>query len=67
MDTEAALAMEGVVDWVDHTSISRDRNMFSLAIVRDELVFAEDEVFCVGMIIGGVVARDQETAQRAAR
>ena len=67
VDTGTALAMEGVVDWVDHTSITSDRNMFSLAIVRDELVFAVDTVFCVGMIIGGVVARDQETAQRAAR
>ena len=30
-------------------------------------MFAEDEVFCVGMVIGAVVARDQDTAQRAAR
>ena len=67
VDVTAAMEVEGVVDWVDHKSISKERNIFNTAIVRDELVFAEDEVFCVGMIIGGVVARDQETAQRAAR
>ena len=67
VDVSAALEMEGVVDWVDHKSISKERNLFNTAVVRDELVFAEDEVFCVGMIIGGIVAKDQETAQRAAR
>ena len=30
-------------------------------------MFAEDEVFCQGMVIGAVVAKDQSTAQRAAR
>ena len=62
-----ALEMDGVMDWVDHTSITEQQNMFATAIIKDELVFAVDEVFCVGMIIGAVVAKDQETAQRAAR
>ena len=67
VDVSKALGEEGVVDWVDHNTIDEERNKFSLAIVKDELVFAVEEVFCVGMIIGAVVARDQETAQRAAR
>ena len=67
VDTRRALALPGVVDWVDHSCVAGDRNRFATAITRDELVFAEGEVFCVGMVIGAVVARDQDTAQRAAR
>jgi xanthine dehydrogenase/oxidase len=58
--------MDGVVDYVDHRDVPGS-NSFSIAIVKDELVFAVDEVFCQGMIIGAVLAVDQETAQRAAR
>ena len=83
VDPAPALAMEGVEAWVDHNSLEEERNKFATAIVRDELLFAEKEVHCVGMIIGdgrvfcdemfivnfpgAIVARDQETAQRAAR
>ena len=67
VDATKALSEEGVEDWIDHTSISEEGNKFQTAIIRDELVFAVDEVFCHGMIIGAIVAKDQETAQRAAR
>ena len=67
LDVSRALQLEGVVDWVDHNTIGRERNIFGTAIVRDELVFAEETVFCVGMVIGGIVACDQDTAQRAVR
>ena len=66
VDTSAALAMEGVVAYVDHRDV-QGSNSFSIAIIKDELVFAVDEVFCQGMVIGAVLAGDQETAQRAAR
>ena len=36
---------------------------FQLGIRMDEVVFAEREVICQGQLIGGVVARDQDTAQ----
>ena len=52
MNPAPALAMEGVEAWVDHTSLKRERNKFAMAIVGDELLFAEKEVHCVGMIIG---------------
>ena len=52
VDPSTALAIEGVEDWVDHNSLEGERNKFSTAIVRDELLFAEKEVHCVGMIIG---------------
>ena len=67
VDISGAMAVEGVVDWLDHNSLSKEQNQFALAIRRDELLFAEDEVFHVGMIIGAVVAKDQDTAQHAAR
>jgi xanthine dehydrogenase/oxidase len=66
VDTAAALAMPGVLDYVDHRDV-QGSNQFSIAIIKDELVFAVDEVFCQGMVIGAVVAVDQETAQQAAR
>ena len=37
------------------------------SIFLDEYVFADGHVYCVGMVIGLVLAEDQETAQRAAR
>ena len=49
MDPSKALAMEGVVDYVDHRDTAN--NMFSVAITQDEMVFAEKEVFCVGQVM----------------
>jgi xanthine dehydrogenase/oxidase len=45
VDASPALAMEGVVAYVDHKDVEGS-NQFSIAIVKDELVFAVDEVFC---------------------
>ena len=36
-----------------------DQNSFSIAIARDELLFADGEVHCVGQIIAAVVGVDQ--------
>ena len=44
-----------------------ENNIFGVAIVQDELVFASKKVECVGQIIGAIVAKDQATAQRAAK
>jgi xanthine dehydrogenase/oxidase len=45
VDASPALGMEGVVAYVDHKDVEGS-NQFSIAIVKDELVFAVDEVFC---------------------
>ncbi len=45
VDASPALAMEGVVAYVDHKDVEGS-NQFSIAIIKDELVFAVDEVFC---------------------
>ena len=66
IDTKNALAENGVFDWVDCKDLG-ERNAFSTAIIKDEVVFADKYVYCHGMIIGIILAKDQETAQRAAR
>ena len=38
-----------------------------MAIVNDETIFASKKVECIGQIIGLVIAKDQATAQRAAK
>lgn len=66
IDVTQALELEGVHAWVDSSDLI-NRNQFGTTIVKDEVVFAEKYVFCVGMIIGAIVAVDQETAQKASR
>ena len=41
--------------------------MYGVAIVEDETVFPSTKVECVGQIIGVIIAKDQATAQRAAK
>lgn len=53
--------------FVSAKDLSTDQNRFGTSIVQDEFVFADTHVYCMGMIIGIVLADDQETAQRAAR
>ena len=42
-------------------------NVYGVAIVQDETVFPSTKVECVGQIIGVIIAKDQATAQRAAK
>jgi len=41
--------------------------VYGVAIVQDETVFPSTKVECVGQIIGVIIAKDQATAQRAAK
>lgn len=66
IDITEAMDMEGVIDFVSAKDIPRERNRIG-GVIHDETVFAVDEVTCVGHIIGGIVAIDQPTAQRAAK
>ena len=67
INTDTALAIDGVHSFVSAKDLSTDQNKFGTSIVQDECVFADTHVYCMGMIIGIVLANDQETAQRAAR
>ncbi|KAF9958088.1 hypothetical protein BGZ72_000893 [Mortierella alpina] len=66
IDTSAALAHPGVRGYFDHRDIPGS-NVWNVGIIRDELVFAEDMVHCVGQLIAIVVADTQTIAQEGAR
>ncbi|KAJ1916857.1 hypothetical protein IWQ60_007971 [Tieghemiomyces parasiticus] len=65
IDASAALALPGVVRFFDHRDVPGD-NKFG-GIVADEHIFSEGEVNFAGQPLGLIVAKDQMTAQRAAK
>ena len=66
VDWEPALAMSGVVGYIDKNSISAEANVWG-SIKKDELFFVNDEVLSHGQVIGMVYADTALTAQAAAR
>ncbi|XP_044271651.1 xanthine dehydrogenase isoform X2 [Tribolium madens] len=66
IDPSEALAMEGVHYFVSAKDIDKKHNTMG-SIVHDERVFFNEKVTSQGQIIGGIVAIDQNTAQKAAR
>ena len=66
VDTTEALAVEGVHYYVSAKDIDPSCNNIG-SIVHDEKVFYDDVVTSQGQIIGGIIAVDQMTAQKAAR
>ncbi|XP_051780208.1 xanthine dehydrogenase/oxidase isoform X1 [Erpetoichthys calabaricus] len=65
IDTTEALKLPGVVCFVSAKDISGSNA--TGPVFQDETVFADDEVTCIGHIIGAVVADTQEHANRAAK
>jgi len=61
-----ALQQEGVVDFVSAKDLTKEQNKVG-CIIHDETVFADEKVTCIGHVIGAIVAKDQGTAQRAAK
>ena len=67
VDPSPALALPGVVAWVDrHDVASKEANMWG-APVCDEVFFAEEEVFTTGQPIGMVLASSPREAEAGAR
>lgn len=67
VDPSPALAVPGVVAWVDHNDVAdKKANMWG-APVRDEVFFAEDKVFTAGQPIGMVLAKSPREAEAGAR
>jgi xanthine dehydrogenase/oxidase len=66
VDWHRALEMPGVVGYIDKNSISPEANIWG-SIKKDEHFFAEDKVFCHGMVIGMVYADTALEAQAGAR
>ncbi|XP_048742317.2 xanthine dehydrogenase/oxidase-like isoform X2 [Ostrea edulis] len=65
VDTSAALAMPGVVDYVDHRDVPGE-NMYG-PLVHDIPLFPDKEVSFHGQPIGGIIAETREIARAAAK
>lgn len=67
VDYGAAMAIDGFVKIFDWKSLESGRNRFEFAGIKDEVVFAENEVNFYGQPIAFVVAETQDVAERAAK
>ncbi|KHJ97695.1 putative xanthine dehydrogenase, molybdopterin binding subunit [Oesophagostomum dentatum] len=63
VDTSAALAMSGVVTYIDARDVVKGAK---IGFSSDTPIFVEDEISYHGQPIGAVVAVDHDTARRAA-
>ena len=67
VDPSPALALPGVVAWVDrHDVVNKKANMWG-APMCDEVFFAEEEVFTAGQPIGMILANSPQEAEAGAR
>ena len=67
IDFSAAKAVDGVIEFLSAEDLPDERNEFHMIIKTDEITFAKEKVHCVGQTIAAVIARDQVTAQKAAK
>ncbi|KAJ6562840.1 Molybdopterin-binding domain of aldehyde dehydrogenase-domain-containing protein [Mycena vulgaris] len=67
VDATAALEMEGVVNWVNHTDLPNERANWWGGTAIDEEFFASSTVVAHGQPIGMVLAQTKILAQKAAR
>ncbi|KAI4896034.1 hypothetical protein NFI96_006151 [Prochilodus magdalenae] len=65
IDASAALAMPGVVTFLTAEHVPGQNRRLWFGNVEE--LFAEEEVICVGQIIGAIVAENRELAKRASR
>ncbi|XP_072526962.1 aldehyde oxidase 5 [Salminus brasiliensis] len=65
IDASAALAMPGVVTFITAEHVPGQNRRLWFGNVEE--LFAEEEVICVGQIIGAIVAENRELAKRASR
>ncbi|XP_041353249.1 xanthine dehydrogenase/oxidase-like isoform X2 [Gigantopelta aegis] len=66
VDTNDALQMQGVKDYVCYKDVP-GKNSFGVWPKEEEEIFASNEVYCHGQIIGCIVADTKENAQKAAK
>ncbi|XP_060065945.1 xanthine dehydrogenase/oxidase-like [Ylistrum balloti] len=64
VDPTHALELPGVVDYINSSDVPGS-NRFG-EIVPDGTLFAEDEVFCCGQVIGAVLAESRAVGEKAA-
>ncbi|OZJ05979.1 hypothetical protein BZG36_01218 [Bifiguratus adelaidae] len=66
VDASEALEVDGVIDYVSLKDLPGN-NIWGGGPTKDEQLFADGEVFCVGQTIGLILAENQMIAQHAAR
>jgi len=66
VDPSKALSIPGVVRFVSIKDMPEGRNKFKGSGFEDELIFADGMVFFEGQPIGGIVAKSEEIARKAA-
>lgn len=66
IDASEAMKMDGVVAFYSHKDIDPKQNFYCMILERDEWLFAQDKVECIGQIIGIIVAKTQDLATMAA-
>ncbi|XP_054265333.1 xanthine dehydrogenase-like [Macrosteles quadrilineatus] len=66
IDPSAALALPGVHAFYCSDDLPAENNCYG-PVFKDDLIFADKKVMCVGQVVGAVVADTQQLAQRAAK
>ncbi|XP_058793024.1 xanthine dehydrogenase-like isoform X2 [Phymastichus coffea] len=66
IDPSQALSLDGVEGFISAKDISESQNLIGHKVI-DEEVFASKKVISQGQTIGAIVAKDQITAQKAAK
>jgi xanthine dehydrogenase/oxidase len=66
VNADDALKMEGVVDFISCKDLSPEKNIFG-PVIKDEELFASQEVFHVGQMIGLIIADTEDHAREAAK
>ncbi|XP_068152790.1 xanthine dehydrogenase [Drosophila tropicalis] len=66
LDASKALELTGVHAFFSHADLTKHENEVG-PVFHDEQVFADEEVHCVGQIVGAIVAESKALAQRASR
>ncbi|OWF46075.1 xanthine dehydrogenase/oxidase-like isoform X2 [Mizuhopecten yessoensis] len=67
VDPSQALALPGVVDYIDHSHVPGTNKFSVINGVCDSTLFAENEVFCYGQVIGAVLAESRTVGVKAAQ
>ena len=66
VDPSAALALPGVVRFLDYKDVPDGLSPFKVRANKDEEIFAKDEVVYEGHPIGAILARTKALARKAA-
>ena len=67
IDISEAEQIRGFIKFLSSKDVDDSSNEFHVNTVRDEVIFAKDKVHFHGQVIGAVLAKDKESARKAAK